>query len=111
LQCISVERADTPPRGHTVVTAMATLRINELIRGRQQRRCEHGQAAATWVVVDALTESLLQSIGVGVYTATVSQVRRLDDALDAETTLAWANEVSPDDVPSVETWAHPERPA
>jgi hypothetical protein len=29
--------------------------------------------------------------------------------LDAETCLACANEIAPDDVPSFEAWAHPER--
>jgi hypothetical protein len=45
-----------------------------------------------------------------VYTATVTQVERLVDSLDAETALAWATEIAPDDVPSFEAWAHPERP-
>jgi hypothetical protein len=45
-----------------------------------------------------------------VYTATVGQVQRLVDGLDAETCLAWGTEIAPDDVPSFEAWAHPERP-
>jgi hypothetical protein len=45
-----------------------------------------------------------------VYTATVGQVQRLADGLDAETCLAWRNEIAPDDVPTLEDWAHPERP-
>jgi hypothetical protein len=45
-----------------------------------------------------------------VYTATVGQVQRLVDGLDAETCMAWANEIAPDAVPSCEAWAHPERP-
>jgi len=34
----------------------------------------------------------------------------LVDGLDAETCLAWANEIAADDAPSFEAWAHPERP-
>jgi hypothetical protein len=34
----------------------------------------------------------------------------LVDGLDAETCLAWGNEIAPDDVPSFEVWAEPERP-
>jgi hypothetical protein len=37
-------------------------------------------------------------------------MQRLVDGLDAETCMAWAHEITPDDVPSFETWAHPERP-
>jgi len=37
-------------------------------------------------------------------------VRRLVDGLDGESCLAWANETAPDEVPSFEAWAHPERP-
>jgi hypothetical protein len=40
----------------------------------------------------------------------VRQVQRLVDGLDAETALAWANEIAPGDVPSFEAWAQPERP-
>jgi hypothetical protein len=60
--------------------------------------------------VDALTEQLPRCLTASVYTATVGQVRRLVDGLDPETALAWANEIAPDDVPSFEAWAHPERP-
>jgi hypothetical protein len=34
----------------------------------------------------------------------------LGDELNAETALAWAHEIAPDDVPSFEAWARPERP-
>jgi hypothetical protein len=37
-------------------------------------------------------------------------MQRLVDGLDAETCMAWAPEITPDDVPSFETWAWPERP-
>jgi hypothetical protein len=37
-------------------------------------------------------------------------VRALVGGLDAETALAWANEIAPDAVPTFEDWAHPERP-
>jgi hypothetical protein len=67
-------------------------------------------AAAARIVVDTLTESLPRSLTASVYTATVRQVQRLVDGLDAETCMAWAPEITPDDVPSFETWAHPERP-
>jgi hypothetical protein len=40
----------------------------------------------------------------------VGQVQRLVDGLDAETALAWTHEIASDEVPSYETWAHPERP-
>jgi hypothetical protein len=40
----------------------------------------------------------------------VGQVQRLVDGLDAETALAWANQIAPDDVPDFEAWARPERP-
>ena len=62
------------------------------------------------MVVDALTEQLPRSLTASAYTATVGQVQRLIDGLDAETCLAWANEIAPDDVASFEAWAHPERP-
>jgi hypothetical protein len=45
-----------------------------------------------------------------VYAATVGQVQRLVNGLDAETALAWANEIAPDEVPRFEAWACPERP-
>jgi hypothetical protein len=45
-------------------------------------------AAATRIVVDALTEQLPQCLSPSVYTATVGQVQRLVDGLDAETCLA-----------------------
>jgi hypothetical protein len=45
-----------------------------------------------------------------VYTTTVGQVQQLVDGLDAETCLAWASEIAPDEVPSFEAWARPERP-
>jgi hypothetical protein len=67
-------------------------------------------AAATRIVVEALTEQLPRCLTASVYTATVAQVQRLADGLDADTCLAWANEIAPDDVPSFEAWAHPERP-
>ena len=51
-----------------------------------------------------------QCLTASVYAATVGQVRRLVDDLDAETCLAWANEITPDKVKSFEGWAHPERP-
>jgi hypothetical protein len=60
--------------------------------------------------VDALTESLPRCLTVGIYTAIVGQVQRMVDGLDTETCLAWANEIAPDEVPSFEAWAHPERP-
>src|SRR5947209_5702479 len=41
--------------------------------------------------------------------ATLAQVQQLVDGLDAETCLAWANEIAPDAVPSFEAWAQPER--
>jgi hypothetical protein len=53
---------------------------------------------------------LVQPCTASVYSATVTQVRRLVDDLDAETALAWANEIAPDAVPSFEDWTHPERP-
>jgi hypothetical protein len=40
---------------------------------------------------------------------TVGQVEQLVGGLDAETALAGAHEVAPDDVPSFEAWARPER--
>jgi hypothetical protein len=61
--------------------------------------------------VDALTESLPRCLTVGIYTAIVGQVQRMVDGLDTETCLAWANEIAPDEVPSFEAWAQPERPA
>jgi hypothetical protein len=61
--------------------------------------------------VAALTEQLPRSLTPSVYTATVAQVQRLVDGLDAETCLAWANEIAPDEVPDFEAWAHPDRPA
>jgi hypothetical protein len=61
--------------------------------------------------VDALTEQLPRRLTLSVYATTVGQVQQLAHGLDAETCLAWANEIAPDDVPSLETWAHPERPA
>jgi hypothetical protein len=61
--------------------------------------------------VDALTAQLPRSLTRSVYAATVGQLQRLVDGLDAETCLAWANEIAPDAVPSFEAWAHPERPA
>ena len=57
-----------------------------------------------------MSRSLPRYLTASVYSATVGQVRRLVDGLDAETALAWANEIAPDDVPSFEAWAHPERP-
>jgi hypothetical protein len=51
-----------------------------------------------------------QCLTLGVYTATVAQVQRLVDGLDAETCLGWAHEIAPDAVPSFGTWARPERP-
>jgi hypothetical protein len=68
-------------------------------------------APATRIVVDALTEQLPRCLAQSVYTATVGQVQRLVDGLDGETALAWANEIAPDAVPEIETWAQPERPA
>jgi hypothetical protein len=68
-------------------------------------------AAAARIVVDALTEQLPRCISAGVYAATVGQVQRLVDGLDAETALAWAHEIAPDAVPTFEDWAHPECPA
>jgi hypothetical protein len=53
---------------------------------------------------------LPRSLTPSVYTATVGQVQRLVDGLDAETCLAWANEIAPDAVPGFEVWARPERP-
>jgi hypothetical protein len=35
---------------------------------------------------------------------------RLLDVLDAETALAWVNEIAPDQAPSFAMDAHPERP-
>ena len=67
-------------------------------------------AAATRIVVDALTESLPRCLAPSTYSATLAQVQRLVDGLDGETCLAWANEIAPDDVPSFEAWARPERP-
>jgi hypothetical protein len=62
------------------------------------------------MVVDALTEQLPRSITASVYSATVGQVQRFVDGLDAETSLAWAPEIAPVEIPEFETWAHPERP-
>jgi hypothetical protein len=89
---------------------MGTLRSYELIRRRAAPIPSDDTylAAATRIVVDALTESLPQSLTPGVYSATVAQVRRLVYGLDAETALAWAHEIAPDDVPTFESWAHPE---
>jgi hypothetical protein len=66
-------------------------------------------ATATRIVVDALTESLPRCLSTGVYAATVGQVQQLVDGLDAETCLAWAHEIAPDDMPSFEAGAQPER--
>jgi hypothetical protein len=60
--------------------------------------------------VGALTEQLPRCLAASVYTATVGQVQRLVDGLYAETSLAWAHEIAPDDMPSFEGWARPERP-
>jgi histidinol dehydrogenase len=68
-------------------------------------------SAATRINLDALTEQLPRCITASVYAATVAQVQQLVDELDAETCLAWANEIAPDHVPRFERWAHPERPA
>ena len=67
-------------------------------------------SAATRIVVAALTEQLPQCLSATAYTATMGQVQRLVDGLDAETCLAWAHELGPDEVPSFEAWAHTERP-
>jgi hypothetical protein len=45
-------------------------------------------AAATRIVVDALTEQLPRCLSPRVYTPTVGQVRQLVDGLDGETCLA-----------------------
>ena len=68
-------------------------------------------AAATRIVVDALTEQLPRCLTASVCTATVGQVQRLVGGPDAATCLAWANEIAPHTVPNFEPWAHPERPA
>jgi hypothetical protein len=60
-------------------------------------------AAATRIVVDALTEQLPRCLTPSVYSGTMAQVRRLVDGLDAETCPAWSNEIAPDEVPSFET--------
>jgi hypothetical protein len=57
-----------------------------------------------------VSRRLPRCLSASVYTATVDQVQRLVDGLDTETTLTWAHEIAPDDVPSFETWAHPEPP-
>jgi hypothetical protein len=68
-------------------------------------------AVATRIIVDALTEQLPRGLTANIYSSTVAQVQRLVDGLDAETCLAWACEIAPDEVPTVEDRAHPERPA
>jgi hypothetical protein len=88
------------PRSHHVGSAVETLRSYELIRGRQQRPPERGQAAATRIVVAALTESLPRCLTPSVYRGTVAQGQQLVDGLDAETCLACEYEIAPDDVPS-----------
>jgi hypothetical protein len=45
-----------------------------------------------------------------VYRSTVAQVQQVVDGLDAETCIAWAYEIAPQDLPSFEAWMHPERP-
>src|SRR4051794_35848840 len=57
-----------------------------------------------------LSRRLPRCLTARIYTATVAQVQRLVDGLDGETALAGANGIAPDDVPSFETWAQPERP-
>src|SRR3954464_7935638 len=59
-------------------------------------------AAATRIVIDTLTEQLPRSLTPSVYSATVGQVQRLVDGLDAETCLAWANKIGPEVVPTFE---------
>jgi hypothetical protein len=66
-------------------------------------------AVAARIVVDALTEHLPRCLSASVYSATVAEVQRLVDGLRAETCLAWASEIAPDDVPRFEAWAHPQR--
>jgi hypothetical protein len=102
--------ATTPrfPRG--IHYELTNLRSN-LRAPEAQTQCQDRYlAAATRIVVDALTEQLPRCLTPSAYTATVGQVQGLVDGLDAEMCLAWANEIAPDDVPSVETWARPERP-
>jgi hypothetical protein len=60
--------------------------------------------------VDTLTEQLPRCLAASVYSATVARVQRLVDGLDAETSLAWANEIAPDAVLSFTAWERPERP-
>ena len=51
-----------------------------------------------------MSRLLLRYFGLRVRRATVGQVRRLVDGLDAETCLTWAHEIAPDEVPSCEAW-------
>src|SRR5262249_30670459 len=67
-------------------------------------------ATATHLLVAHLTESLPSALTPRGRAAIVAQVRALVDGLDAETCIEWAHELAADDVPSFETWAHPERP-
>ena len=97
------------------MSPVETLRINEVrINSRAPAAPTASEdkyiAAATRIVVDALTEQLPRSLTPSIYRVTVDQVRLLADGLDADTCLAWANEIAPQDLPSFEAWAHPERP-
>jgi hypothetical protein len=67
-------------------------------------------AAATGLLVAHLTETLPPAFTPRDRAAIVAQVRALVDGLDGQTTLAWANEIAPDEVPGFEAWAHPECP-
>jgi hypothetical protein len=67
-------------------------------------------AVAACLLVAHLTETLPAALTPQDRAAIVALVRALVDGLDAETMLAWANEIAPDEVPSLEAWARPERP-
>jgi hypothetical protein len=96
------------PRHHEAT--LSFLRINPRAAAISTSSADSYFAAATRIVVDALTEQVPRCLTASVYSATVAQVRRLVDGLDGETCLAWANEIAPDTVPNFAAWAYPERP-
>src|SRR5690242_682135 len=101
----SAQAVPAPAAGHTPPPALAQPRPPRTGGGSSDPRGAPS-AAPPWAASShrggRVSRELPRCLTPSVSTATVGQVQRFVDGLDAETALAWAHEIAPDDVPTFE---------